>query len=147
MPYNILEQKPVTVTNTLKGIDFKFNEDGVFKGLYLDYKQARANLINLLLTQIGERVMQPEFGSNLLAVIFQPNTDAIKPLILDAIYDAVEKWVPYIDVNVEVITADDDPSLTDTVRIIINGIVDNVRIDPIKVFASETGISISDRTE
>lgn len=147
MPYNILEQKPVTVTNTLKGIDFKFNEDGVFKGLYLDYKQARANLINLLLTQIGERVMQPEFGSNLLAVIFQPNTDAIKPLILDAIYDAVEKWVPYIDVNVEVITADDDPSLTDTVRIIINGIVDNVRIDPIVVFASEAGISISDRTE
>lgn len=147
MPYNILEQKPKAVTQIPKGIDINFNESGVFKGLLLDYKQARANLINLLLTQIGERLYQPEFGCNLLSAIFQPNTDEIKPLILESIYDAVEKWLPYIDINVEIITADDDPSLTDTIQIIINGIVDNVRIDPIQIFSSEAGISINNRTE
>jgi len=90
MPYITLETKPTTVSNTAKGIDFKFNESGVFKGLYLDHKQARANLINLLLTQKGERVMQPEFGSDLVAIIFQPNTDEIKPLIQEIILEAVQ---------------------------------------------------------
>ena len=144
MPYNILEQKPLVIINTPKGINFAFNENGVFTQLYKEYKQARANLINLLLTQLGERLYLPEFGCNLLSAIFQPNTDEIKPLILESIYDAVEKWLPYIDINVDIITADDDPTLTDTIQIIVNGTVENVRIDTIKIFASESrGITVN----
>ena len=36
-------------------------------------EQSRHNLKNLLLTHVGERVGQPEFGSNLRALCFEPN--------------------------------------------------------------------------
>ena len=63
-------------------------------------EQAQHNLKNLLLTNLGERPMQPEFGSRLLSVVFEFKDDA---LIEEVINEAVEKWLPYITIN-EVIT-------------------------------------------
>ena len=66
-------------------------------------EQAEHNLRNLLLTNLGERVSQPEFGSRLLSVIFEFRDDA---LIEEVINEAVDKWLPYITIN-EVVTAVD----------------------------------------
>jgi len=66
-------------------------------------EQAQHNLRNLLLTNLGERPMQPEFGSRLLSVVFEFKDDA---LIEEVINEAVEKWLPYITIN-EVITSVD----------------------------------------
>ena len=66
-------------------------------------EQAQHNLKNLLLTNLGERPMQPEFGSRLLSVVFEFKDDA---LIEKVINEAVEKWLPYITIN-EVITSVD----------------------------------------
>jgi|TARA_R100000479_G_C6277438_1_gene161757 phage baseplate assembly protein W len=66
-------------------------------------EQARHNLRNLLLTNLGERVNQPEFGSRLLEVVFEFKDDT---LIEEVINEAVEKWLPYITIN-EVITVVD----------------------------------------
>jgi phage baseplate assembly protein W len=61
------------------------------------------HLRNLLLTNLGERPMQPEFGSRLLSVVFEFKDDA---LIEKVINEAVEKWLPYITIN-ELITSVD----------------------------------------
>ena len=66
-------------------------------------EQAEHNLRNLLLTNLGERVNQPEFGSRLLEVVFEFKDDS---LIEEVINEAVEKWLPYITIN-EVVTAVD----------------------------------------
>ena len=66
-------------------------------------EQAEHNLRNLLLTNIGERVNQPEFGSRLLSVVFEFKDDA---LIEEVINEAVDKWLPYVTIN-EVITVVD----------------------------------------
>jgi len=66
-------------------------------------EQAQHNLRNLLLTNLGERPMQPEFGSRLLSVVFEFKDDA---LIEEVINEAVEKWLPYLTIN-EVITSVD----------------------------------------
>ena len=66
-------------------------------------EQAQHNLKNLLLTNLGERPMQPEFGSRLLSVVFEFKDDA---LIEKVINEAVEKWLPYITIN-ELITSVD----------------------------------------
>ena len=63
-------------------------------------EQAEHNLRNLLLTNLGERVNQPELGSRLLEVVFEFKNDA---LIEEVINEAVDKWLPYININ-EVIT-------------------------------------------
>ena len=59
-------------------------------------EQARHNLRNLLLTNIGERPHQPEFGSRLLSVVFEFEDDA---LIEEVINEATDRWLPYITIN------------------------------------------------
>ena len=59
-------------------------------------EQAKHNLKSLLLTNIGERPMQPEFGSRLLEVVFEFKDDA---LIEEVINEAVDRWLPYITIN------------------------------------------------
>ena len=66
-------------------------------------EQAKHNLRNLLLTNLGERPMQPEFGSRLLEVVFEFKDDAV---IEEVINEAVDKWLPYIAIN-EVVTVVD----------------------------------------
>ena len=55
-------------------------------------EQAEHNLRNLLLTNIGERPHQPEFGSRLLEVVFEFKDDAV---IEQVINEAVDKSVSY----------------------------------------------------
>ena len=66
-------------------------------------EQAQHNLKSLLLTNIGERPHQPEFGSKLLSVVFEFKDET---LIEEVIKEAVNQWLPYITIN-EVITVVD----------------------------------------
>mgnify|MGYP003112043593 FL=1 len=66
---------------------------------YTTIDQTRTNLMNLLLTQKGERFMQPHFGTNLRRIIFEPNVDGIERSIKEEIVDAVNYWLPYIKLN------------------------------------------------
>ena len=59
-------------------------------------EQAKHNLKNLLMTNLGERPHQPEFGSRLLEVVFEFKDDA---LIEQVINEAVDKWLPYVTIN------------------------------------------------
>ena len=59
-------------------------------------EQAKYNLKTLLLTNLGERVHQNDFGSRLLEVVFEFKDDT---LIEEVINEAVEKWLPYITIN------------------------------------------------
>ena len=59
----------------------------------------KVNLRNLLLTQVGERVGQPEFGSNLRALCFEPNDNNLPEKIEEDVRMSVEKWLPYIDIQ------------------------------------------------
>ena len=59
-------------------------------------EQAKHNLKNLLMTNLGERPHQPEFGSRLLSVVFEFKDDS---LIEEVINEAVDKWLPYLTIN------------------------------------------------
>jgi hypothetical protein len=43
--------------------------------------QTKTNLMNLLLTQKGERFMQPNFGTDLRRILFEPNDERIESRI------------------------------------------------------------------
>lgn len=65
--------------------------------------QLKSNLTNLLLTQKGERPFQPEFGSDLHAIVFEPMTSDGLSNVQGAIESAVAQWMPFLQVdNVEV---------------------------------------------
>lgn len=72
---------------------------GYFDSSTEKLEQAKYNLLNLLSTSKGERLMQPEFGTNLIKLVFEPNDDNLIVQVEDEIIDAVELWLPYVIIN------------------------------------------------
>jgi phage baseplate assembly protein W len=65
--------------------------------------QIKSDLIILLLTEPGERVMLPEFGTNLKKFFFEPNDTSVLEQIREEIARAISIWEPRIAVqNIEV---------------------------------------------
>jgi len=95
--------------NTYVGLSFPLragnNQDFAMTKNSLD--QARHNLKNLLLTQVGERVGQPLFGSRLRELVFEQIDSDLPGKIEDEVKRSVETWLPYINIK-EVNTLTDD---------------------------------------
>lgn len=62
-------------------------------------EQVKSNLKNLLMTKRGERVMQPQFGSELHETLFEQIDDDISERIEGAIETAISTWMPYITIE------------------------------------------------
>lgn len=70
--------------------------------------QIKADLLTLLLTQPGERVMLPEFGTNLQKFIFEPNDNNLLEQVKEEVARAISLWEPRISVeNIEVYNGSD----------------------------------------
>lgn len=70
-----------------------------FAQTYNTTDQLKSNIKNLLLTQKGERILQPEFGSGLHEILFDFNDDNIEAKIESTINDAFEQWLPYVTIT------------------------------------------------
>ena len=65
----------------------------------------------MLLTQKGERVGQPTFGSDLPSILFEQRTEDIADKIETTIREAISNWLPYIKVtNIFVTYPDKEPN-------------------------------------
>jgi phage baseplate assembly protein W len=124
MPYQIVNVNDISQTNpnVSIGIKLPFNgTTGVISSTVTSIEQATSNLKNLLLTFKGERIYQPNFGTDLSRILFQPNLSNLKPLITETITDAVAYWLPYINItDIEIVTAEDDPNITYEIKITIS---------------------------
>ena len=82
------------------GIRFPLDHspEGFFYKTKTVLEQAKANLQNLLLTTPGERIMQPEFGSQLKFIVFEQGEN-IPDRIEEAIRSAVDKHLAYINIE------------------------------------------------
>lgn len=116
----------------------------LFSPIYSSDEQTKENLKTLLLTRIGERYMQPTFGTNLLNVIFEPNLSEIKTEIADLITGPISYWLPYINiVNIIIITAEDDPSLDHDVKLTLEYSIGGVETNTITIIGDESNIAVS----
>ena len=71
-----------TKPGTGVGVAIPFNAPGVFRTTYTTKEATKSNLINFFLTNKNERYLNPTFGGNLRAFIFQQittgNTESLK---------------------------------------------------------------------
>tara|TARA_R110000744_G_scaffold168563_1_gene286256 strand:- start:5246 stop:5698 length:453 start_codon:yes stop_codon:yes gene_type:complete len=69
------------------GVAIPFNGPGVFKTNFTTKEQTKSNLINLVLTEPGERVYKPFFGVGLNSLLFEQsvNEEDLKQKIQEAI--------------------------------------------------------------
>lgn len=72
---------------------------GYFNQAFSSFEQAKANLKNLLLTRKGERIMQPNFGTGLHELLFEPMTDEFETKLQETITKNVNYWLPYINIE------------------------------------------------
>ena len=80
-------------------------ETGYFRQSFQTFDQIKSNIKNLLLTKKGERVFQPDFGSGIHDLLFNPATERFEEDVENTINEALEKWLPYViveDIDVDV---------------------------------------------
>jgi len=86
--------------DTKIGLELPFarSRTGLFGLTETTLEQAGHNIKNLLLTAKGERVMQPDFGSDLRALLFEQADENIDERIEETILESISTWLPYITV-------------------------------------------------
>ena len=111
MGYRVVSPDEVNTNQNGLGISYNGGDARVFKPLNLTNKQALENLKNLL-----------------------------KPEVEDIITEPINFWLPYIDIeNIEIITAEDDPSLPHNIKITITFSVGSFESEDITISANENG--------
>ena len=82
--------------NIVIGVSLPFNAPGVFNKTYSTKDQIKSNLVNLLLTDKGERIMNPEFGADIRKSLFDNITDSSIELLKLKIIDAISIFIPEV---------------------------------------------------
>ena len=70
--------------------------------------QIKSDLLVLILTNQGERVMLPEFGANLRRFLFEPNDEILRLEVRNAIIQAIELWEPRVVIEQVEVTSNPD---------------------------------------
>jgi len=97
--------------NIAIGVSLPFNGPGVFNSTYTTKNQIKSNLLNLLLTGIGERVMNSGFGTILREFLFEGITENnIESLKINLI-DSIATYIPDITVVNITITPEYDSNI------------------------------------
>lgn len=84
----------------LKGFQFPIFKNSL--GFFFSQKgndTIKGDLIQLILTNPGERVMLPQFGTPLRKYIYEPNVEVVKNSIKKEISNAIQKWEPRITIK------------------------------------------------
>jgi phage baseplate assembly protein W len=96
------------------GVSLPFSAKDVFTSTYTTKDALKSNLINFLLTDKGERVLNPDFGIGLRSLLFEQATQDTKDQIDYLIRKGIADWFPELVVNTLTITTTPD---TNTVTI------------------------------
>ena len=93
--------------NVTIGVAFPLDEVNIFKGTETVREQVKSNLINLLLTEKGERVNEPNFGVGLKKILFEQHLN--KEELEEKINFQINFYIPEIQlITAEVGEIDDD---------------------------------------
>jgi phage baseplate assembly protein W len=91
----------------------------LFNQTFSTSEQIKSNLVNLLLTNRGERIFNPEFGCGLREILFEQVTPLTEDNIRDTIISSINIYVPDITINnIEIINSENTYIVT--VKYIIN---------------------------
>ena|ERR1035438_2050479 len=112
-PYNTSAKRFININ-----YPFKDSPQGFFLDLNsADNDAIKADLMHLILTAKGERLYNPDFGTDLLTYIFEPNDSYTLAALTTDITNTVKKFLPKLQVNQVLITPSTDSEYAAVVRI------------------------------
>lgn len=101
-------------------IDFPFKDspDGFFINLNWDDNRAiKADLLHLLLTKKGQRFYNPDFGTDLINFIFEPNDSKNLSNITDSVSASIKKYLPNLTLNNLSVNPSDESEYAAVIRV------------------------------
>ena len=114
------------------GISLPFNGPaGPFNKTYSTKDQTKSNLINLLLTNKGERLFNPEFGTNIRKTLFEGITDDTTETLKDIINSSINYFIPNVKVIDIIIDSDKDKNIINIsikYSLRISGVEDQIKV-------------------
>lgn len=97
---------------------FRDSKKGFFVDLTeTDQDAVKADLMHLLLTTKGERFYKPDFGTNLLRFIFEPNDSLTLASIKEDITNTVTKFLPNLQIDEVIVERTPNTRKEATVRV------------------------------
>ena len=96
-----------------KYINIKFPFQNSDNGFFVQLNKAtneaiKIDLMHLLLTRKGQRLYNPDFGTDLIKFIFEPNDEMTLASLTTEIKNSVKKYLPNLDVtNISVVPSPD----------------------------------------
>jgi len=95
---NTIRVNPLDLQKNIAiGVSLPFSKP--FTSTYTTKDQIKSNLINLLLTEVGERVMNPNFGCELRRFLFEGITDFNTEELSASLRNSISIFVPEITVT------------------------------------------------
>jgi len=92
------------------GVPLPFSGTGVFNSTYTTAEQVKSNLLNIVLTEPGERVFKPNFGVGLRSHLFENNVN--RDELKARINNQIKIYLSQIElINVSVDKAEDSHEL------------------------------------
>ena len=95
------------------GIKYPFRNEGV-QHFYLDANESisdkvKSQLIHIVFTPKGQRIRNPEFGTDLVKFIFSPSDDMTWEAVKTEVSESITRWTNNISLkNIEVVKNEDD---------------------------------------
>jgi phage baseplate assembly protein W len=117
--------------NIAIGVSLPFNSPQVFNKTYSTKDQIKSNLINLLLTNKGERIMNPQFGADIKNVLFEGMVNDLISTIRSNISNAVSIFIPQIILDNVNVDYDEDYhtiNISINYRLVISGTSDQITV-------------------
>jgi len=114
------------------GISLPFNGSTGFNSTYDTATQLKSNLIAFLLTNKGERVLNPTFGANLRELVFEQIHETTLEEFKEIIKSRVEKQFPRVSITNIINDFNPDTNrinISFTYRVTQTNIEDNISIN------------------
>lgn len=86
------------MSDTIRGFSLPFRIDPNTGGVAQESgsEKLKENIIHILLTGVGERMMHRKYGGGIRQLIHDPNNDALKAIVQHQIAKAIAQWEPRI---------------------------------------------------
>ena len=107
------------------GVKLPFSSKSVFTSTYTTQEALKSNLINYLLTNKGERYLNPTFGANIRSLLFEQMTVDVRDVIDSTIRTGIKTW--FSSVTIDTLTVVEDPN-SNTITIYMKYLVDYTNI-------------------
>jgi phage baseplate assembly protein W len=97
---------------------FKNSPEGFFLDLTTtDNSAVKADLMHLILTRKGQRLYNPDFGTNLLLYIFEPNDNLTYGELKNEITTTVKKYLPNLNIDNLSVGPDEEGEYTAVIKV------------------------------